>query len=111
MGPIQRVIFVGSVLLVTGCGIAVPRPDQAMVDRASAAGKPIELARLEQGYRLYAARCSGCHALPIPAETPASEWPKMVRLMAKRAKVDASSADMILAYVLAAGSAANHSGR
>jgi hypothetical protein len=111
MAPIQRLIFVGGMLVVAGCGIAIPRPDQAMVDRAYAAGKPVELARLEQGYRLYTTRCAGCHALPIPGETPASEWPQVVRLMAKRAKVDAPSADMILAYVLAAESAVEHPGR
>ena len=45
--------------------------------------------------KLYAARCSGCHALRAPGDFTANQWPGIVRSMAKNAAFDSGQVALV----------------
>jgi hypothetical protein len=61
-----------------------------------------DLATLQEGRRLFVARCIECHTLPIVTRYSASEWPGLVDEMAGRANLKPSQHNAVLAYILAA---------
>ena len=58
-------------------------------------------ASLEEGRRLYVARCGGCHNLYPPAEVPPGRWPEIVRKMSPQARLTPEQEVGILRYLLA----------
>jgi mono/diheme cytochrome c family protein len=59
------------------------------------------LVQLERGRTLYASRCIECHTLPAINAHTVSEWPHLVRWMAKRASLEQDQTDAVIAYILA----------
>ena len=78
-----------------GCGGALP-----VATAGDAARAGVQLADLQQGRSLVAAKCSGCHATPHPAEHRAAEWPRMLQEMARRSNLDGSQRQVMQDYLV-----------
>ncbi len=88
--------------LIAGCGSAVPRVSPELVAVARRDWPEASEASLAHGRDLYTTRCNTCHALPLPREHLAQEWPALVRSMAKRSKLDQAGQDDVLRFIVAA---------
>ncbi|MDA8051807.1 MAG: hypothetical protein M0002_17700 [Rhodospirillales bacterium] len=51
--------------------------------------------------KLFATRCSVCHALRNPAEFTANQWPSILRAMVKNAGLDAAQVALVTKYLQA----------
>lgn len=90
--PWRAVVAV--VLLSAGCvALAHPTPDDA-----ARAGTTVE--ELERDRDIYVARCSGCHAVPLPSALPPDRWPRVVREMALQAKIPAGDQGRIERFLV-----------
>ncbi|TAM57539.1 hypothetical protein EPN52_12945 [bacterium] len=49
--------------------------------------------------KLYAARCSACHALHAPAEFTANQWPGILRTMVRNAALDPEQTALVTRYL------------
>jgi mono/diheme cytochrome c family protein len=78
-----------------GCGAALP-----VATAGDAARAGIELADLQQGRQLVAAKCGGCHRTPVPAELRPDDWPHMLAEMARRSGVDGSQRHLMQQYLV-----------
>src|SRR5438552_19042356 len=83
------VALVGGGLL--GCAGQLPPPDAGDALRASAQWPGTTVAALDRGRTEYADHCSACHAPYPPATHAPDAWPKIVREMAVRSKLDETS--------------------
>src|SRR3954469_16211323 len=81
--------------LGAGCGGALP-----VATAGDAARSGVALAELQQGRSLVAAKCSGCHRTPQPAEHRSDDWPRMIDEMSRRAHVDGSERQAIRDYLI-----------
>jgi mono/diheme cytochrome c family protein len=90
---------------VLGCAGQIPPPTDADALRASARYPGTTVADLAHGRELYIEHCSHCHSLHRPTEQPASAWPKIVREMTKRAKLDGASTEELIRYLVVASEA------
>jgi len=59
----------GVALMLVACDASSNRPQIDYPDKQS------------QAFDVYAHNCSGCHAPPLPAAHPASEWPNVIARM------------------------------
>ena len=71
-----------AVLLLGGCA-ALPHPTSLDAQRAQRRWPGATLTQLEVGRQAYVARCSGCHALVLPARHSATQWPRLLAQMAE----------------------------
>jgi mono/diheme cytochrome c family protein len=88
------------IVFALGCAGQIPPPTEADALRASARYPGTTLADLTHGRELYIEHCSHCHSLHRPTEQPPSAWPKIVREMTKRAKLDEASAGELIRYLV-----------
>jgi mono/diheme cytochrome c family protein len=91
--------------LGAGCVGQLPPPTSADALRASAQWPGTTVEELASGRRLYVQRCSGCHALHRPSEKPPEAWPRYVREMTERSKLDEARAQAITRYLVVAAGA------
>ncbi len=93
---------IGSIVFLAACGTAVKTgvPAQSDADRATAKFPGTTLAELNKGKIAYEANCGNCHGLKNPLKYSEEEWRKEVPPMAKKAKVDAATEELILKYVV-----------
>lgn len=82
-------------LVLASCGVSPPPATALDASRAN-----VPLADLEHGRQLLLARCSGCHRTPVPADRKPAEWPHFVADMAERAKLDATSHQLVEQYLV-----------
>jgi mono/diheme cytochrome c family protein len=54
---------------------------------------------IQDGHRLYMAKCTLCHDAILPAEHAAADWPKLVDTYAPRARLQPDEKAQILAYL------------
>ena len=85
------------------CGCAMtqnvaPPVTAAMV--AASDGHSAEV--LKEGRRLFAGRCTSCHAADPVASRSVAEWHRIVDDMADRSKLTAADRSALLAYISAA---------
>jgi hypothetical protein len=92
---LASLVLAGFTGLGTGCVGALP-----VATAGDAARAGIALAELQQGRSLVAAKCSGCHRTPQPAEHRTDEWPRMIDEMSQRAHVDGSERQAIRDYLV-----------
>jgi len=78
-------------------GCASPLPVATAGDAARAG---FEVGELERGRSLVAAKCSGCHRTPRPAEHRTDEWPRMLDEMAARSHLDGGQRRAIEQYLV-----------
>jgi mono/diheme cytochrome c family protein len=88
--------------LLLGCAARIPPPTDADVLRASARFPGTTLESLARGRNLYFDHCSSCHSLQRPTSQPAAAWPKFVREMTERAKLDEPQAEALIRYLVVA---------
>lgn len=81
---------------------ASPAVTPGMVAYASRAWPGTTAARLAEGRALLRERCIECHHRPGPEMAQAAQWPDVLRLMAKRARLSDAERETILHYLLAA---------
>ena len=92
---LASLVLAGLSGLWVGCGGALPVANAGDVARSGVA-----LAELQQGRSLVAAKCSGCHRTPQPAEHRSDEWPRMIDEMSRRAHVDGGERQAIQDYLV-----------
>ena len=96
-------------VLWLGCGgprMGLPEPTAKHLDYAGRNGQATSLTSLQHGRKLYVNRCSACHALYMPAQFKADEWPALVERMADNAKLNPDQKRDVLGYVSAVAAAA-----
>lgn len=79
-------------------------PTQADVDRNKAIFSNLTLEELIQGKAHYEKNCGSCHKLYSPNGESAVGWKKIVPPMAKKAKIDSKTEDLILRYLISMSS-------
>lgn len=75
-------------------GRPLSEPD---ADRAAASGQ--SLLTLQEGRRLYAISCSGCHRLYQPEEHTLEIWKEVMPTMTKKAKLTSDQTNKVIAYI------------
>ncbi len=60
----------------------------------------VTLADLEEGRRLYRAKCSGCHLPVAPADVTRAAWPGHVAEMRERAHLEPTQVTLIERYLV-----------
>jgi len=90
---------------VAGCAPALPPATSQDVDRVRTDRPWVTLEDLQRGRELFAQRCGACHAVPDLDAHPASEWPRLVRWMQGRAKLDSTGARQVEDWILSRKSA------
>ncbi|MCX6296062.1 MAG: hypothetical protein NTX97_08345 [Bacteroidetes bacterium] len=58
------------------------------------------LEQLNAGYKLYVAKCGGCHFLRAPNRYPEKRWLEILPIMDKKAKLSLEQSDLIMKYVI-----------
>lgn len=82
-------------LALAGCGVGLP-----VATSGDAARAGVELADLQQGRTLVAAKCGSCHRPPQPAEHRTGDWPRMLDEMATRSRLDVAQRHLIEQYLV-----------
>jgi mono/diheme cytochrome c family protein len=82
-------------LVLLACGTSLPVVTPLDAQRAGVAE-----AELNQGRKLYGARCSVCHAPHAPKEFKPGEWPALVAEMKERAKITDAEQAQIERYLV-----------
>lgn len=77
-------------------GRPLPEPDAAL---AAASGRT--LLTLQEGRRIYAISCSGCHRLYRPSEHTATTWKEAMPVMITKSKLTIDQANKVAAYIFA----------
>jgi mono/diheme cytochrome c family protein len=102
--PHLRQVGLASVLLLLFAGCTNTTPP--VVTPELAAGKnpdrTVAMAKLQHGRILFASRCIECHTLPPVNAHDATEWPRLVGWMAKRASLKPEEREAMIAYLVAA---------
>ena len=98
----KKLLIISSVLLLAACGAALKlsAPAQTDAERGSAIFPGLTLAELDKGKIAYEENCAKCHGLKNPTSFTEEKWRKVVPPMAKKAKVDAKTEELILKYVV-----------
>jgi hypothetical protein len=94
----SRCSVAASIALVgalAGCGTGLP-----VATAGDAARAGVQLADLEQGRTLVAAKCGNCHRPPAPDEHRTNDWPHMLDEMAVRSHLDHSQQHLIEQYLV-----------
>jgi hypothetical protein len=87
------------ILLAAGCA-GLPHPTAGDLLRAKAHYPTATQASLEEGRSAFVADCSGCHALPLPQDHLAAEWPEVVTVMAERAHLSDADRELIEQFLV-----------
>jgi len=100
----KTTILLCIILVLTACAakksIVLSQND---ADRANTTFPGASLASLNEGKMHYEQNCNKCHGLKKPASRTEAEWREIVPRMAKKAKVDANTENLILQYVVTMG--------
>jgi hypothetical protein len=92
--------FLSFVVSCSSGRVGVPPEEYAL----SLAARPwADSLDLQEGERLFRAKCAACHGLPDPADHPASAWPGLVRKMAPRSSLDTAQSRRLLDWILLGG--------
>lgn len=80
---------------LAGCGVGLPVATSGDASRAG-----LQLADLQEGRSLVAAKCGGCHRPPQPAEHRTGDWPHMLDEMATRSHLDTAERHLVEQYLV-----------
>jgi mono/diheme cytochrome c family protein len=94
-GTLRLVALVAGGLLAGCAGGALPAATAGDAARVGA-----QLADLDQGRSLVAAKCGGCHRTPLPTEHTSADWPHMLDEMARRSNVTGSQRQLMQQYLV-----------
>ncbi|MBP6632932.1 MAG: cytochrome c [Kofleriaceae bacterium] len=88
-------------LVLGGCGGGPPPPVTPVhASWAATQWAGVTLADLEEGRRLYRAKCSGCHLPVAPADVTRAAWPGHVAEMRERAHLEPTQVTLIERYLV-----------
>jgi hypothetical protein len=73
---------------------------QAELDRAVQKFPDLTLVQLQEGKKINDANCGRCHKLHQPWDEPEAEWREIVPRMAKKARLDSKSEELVLRYLV-----------
>ncbi len=93
--------------LGAGCAAALPHPSAATAARAQGRWPDSTLEQLEHGRDVFAQRCSGCHALPLPDSRNEAEWKKVLDEMAAEAKLTVDERVLVEHFIFSVRTRAN----
>ena len=98
----RKLFVLCAVLFLAACSAAIKlsAPSQTDADRASKTFPGLTLADLNSGKTAYEENCAKCHRLKNPVNFSEEKWRKVLPPMAKKAKIDAKTEDLILKYVV-----------
>lgn len=100
----MKKIFIVASLFLVACATAKIESgsalSQADADRAAQKFPGTTLADLGKGKKLYEENCGTCHKLHAPTSRKEDAWRKVVPPMAKKAKIDEQSHDLVLCYLV-----------
>ena len=90
-----------SFLLVGAFACSTTKKSASVDNNVNKTEQPAALsAELQQGHDLFTNNCGKCHKLPDPASRNTESWRKMVDIMAPKAKLDQTQADLIYKYLV-----------
>ena len=89
-----------SFLLVGAIACSSTKKSASADKNAIKTEQPALSAELQQGHDLFTSNCGKCHKLPDPASLNTEGWRKMVDVMAPKAKLDQTQADLIYKYLV-----------
>jgi nitrate/TMAO reductase-like tetraheme cytochrome c subunit len=87
-------------VFIAACSHKLYAPVEADAAWANTKWENIDLAALYRGKKYYSKNCGKCHSLKNPAKYSEKEWRQIMPKMAKKAKINDTTANIILAYVL-----------
>ncbi|MES2767264.1 MAG: hypothetical protein V4642_15415 [Bacteroidota bacterium] len=94
-------VIAGAAMLISSCAtVILPVPNAADATRAAEKFPGTTMADLDRGKVSYERNCQKCHGLVDPKSEPEAEWREIVPIMAKKAKIDAETENLILRYVV-----------
>ncbi len=82
-----RAALAGGLALAAAACVALPHPSPADAVRAQARWPTASATSLEEGRTTFVRRCAGCHRLPLPRHHTATDWPRLLTEMGRRAKL------------------------
>lgn len=91
------------VIAITACTVTQHlQPADADLALAQQRIPGITISQLQDGYKLYVNKCSGCHRLHNPNEYTAVKWkPILVEMLSKAKVTEEPSKTLILNYLIA----------
>ena len=98
----KHILLAATILLLAACATKKATSSLTDMDGSRAAAKypGASLASLQKGKLLYEENCGSCHGLKSPTSYNEEQWGKHVKRMAPKAKIDKSTEDLILQYVV-----------
>lgn len=97
----KKIIVLCTICWLAACApVILKLPSQADADRASTKYPGITLTDLTQGKAFYEQHCNKCHSLKKAMGKSEEVLIKVVPKMAKKAKVDDKTKELILKYLL-----------
>jgi cytochrome c5 len=85
---------------LTACAGSLPPVTPAQEEAARRRWPAVTARDLNDGRRLYVARCSGCHNLVVPSRHPRAEWLWDFERMAAKAKLNPAEREKIVRYLV-----------
>jgi hypothetical protein len=76
-------------------------PQQTDVTIAQAHWQGVNLPQLQQGYNIYATKCTDCHDMKRIQDYSLTEWPDLMEKMGRKAKLDSTQYNLVYRYVIA----------
>jgi mono/diheme cytochrome c family protein len=98
----KQIKLIAIAFMLVGAFACTTTKKAAPVDNTvkEAAPPTPSMAELQQGHDLFVSNCGKCHKLPDPASRPADSWKKVMDVMAPKAKLDATQADLVYKYIV-----------
>ena len=99
----KKILIISALAFLAACSVTVKmtaNPAEADVQRGNKLFPALTLNSLNEGKLAYESNCGKCHGLFSPLKFNEAKWRKELPPMAKKAKVDANTQNLILQYVV-----------
>lgn len=82
------------------CSPIVFKPTVEDADLAKTKWSDASMEQLNSGFKIYVAKCGGCHLLHTPTEFSEKQWLEILPEMGEKSKLDHVDYDLVLKYVI-----------
>ena len=82
------------------CSPIIFKPTSEDVDLAKQKWENVSIDQLNNGFKLFKAKCSGCHFLPIPRDYSEAKWIHILPEMSEKSKLTHEEYDLVFKYVI-----------
>jgi hypothetical protein len=93
-------LLIPFIFLLAACSASLLLPTEQDLTHFPGGKDSVDLASIQQGYKLYVNKCSNCHYLYRPITYSAAKWKMQVEEMAVKAKITDEQKELILNYIL-----------